>query len=270
MKPPISYYGGKQKMLQYLMPLIPTHDVYIEPFTGGGALFFAKELAKVNVLNDLNGNLVNFYRVLNDDTKAGQLIQMLTSTPYSHSEYKRACKIYKGVEQADDITTAWATYLACNWAFAKTPAAGWGFSVKCGTGPSNFQNKLRRLAQQHEKIKNTYIECIDAIDLIKKWDSPNSFFYCDPPYPETEQSGYSDKYTINDFNNLIEALDSIKGGFMLSCYDYEWIKVPPSWVKHTFNTKCSAVHRKNTDANRARTEAVWCGGNLINNQLALF
>lgn len=62
MKTPISYYGGKQGMLRHILPLIPPHDLYTEVFAGGAAVLFAKEPVKINVINDLNGELVNFYR----------------------------------------------------------------------------------------------------------------------------------------------------------------------------------------------------------------
>lgn len=67
MKPPLSYYGGKQGMLPHILPLIPPHDLYTEVFAGGAALLFAKEPVRINVINDLNGELVNFYRTLVSD-----------------------------------------------------------------------------------------------------------------------------------------------------------------------------------------------------------
>lgn len=70
MKTPISYYGGKQTMLKHLLPLVPEHNLYTESFAGGAALYWAKEPSPVEVLNDVNGNLINFYRVLKNDFNA--------------------------------------------------------------------------------------------------------------------------------------------------------------------------------------------------------
>ena len=70
MKPPISYYGGKQSMLKDILPLVPSHDLYTEVFAGGAALLFAKKPVRVNVINDLNGELVNFYRTIVTDFDA--------------------------------------------------------------------------------------------------------------------------------------------------------------------------------------------------------
>lgn len=64
MRTPITYYGGKQTMLKHIMPLLPKHDIYVESFAGGAALFFAKQPSKMDVINDLNGELINFYRTI--------------------------------------------------------------------------------------------------------------------------------------------------------------------------------------------------------------
>ncbi len=70
MKTPITYYGGKQKMLSVILPMIPEHSIYVEPFFGGGAVFWAKEPAQVEFINDINGEVANFYRVLQTDYDA--------------------------------------------------------------------------------------------------------------------------------------------------------------------------------------------------------
>jgi DNA adenine methylase len=72
MKTPVSYYGGKQRMLRHILPLIPLHDKYVEPFCGGAAVFFAKQQAKLEIINDKNGEVVNFYRCCKDNMPALQ------------------------------------------------------------------------------------------------------------------------------------------------------------------------------------------------------
>ena len=80
-KTPISYYGGKQSMLKHILPIIPTHKVYVEPFFGGGAVFWAKEQSEIEVINDYNGNVVNFYEQLKTNFK--ELKNLVDATPYS-------------------------------------------------------------------------------------------------------------------------------------------------------------------------------------------
>ncbi|HVA98140.1 MAG TPA: DNA adenine methylase, partial [Bacteroidia bacterium] len=88
MRPPITYYGGKQKMLKYILPLIPQHEIYCEAFMGGGAVFFAKEPSKAEIINDINGNVSNFYRVVQSDFDS--LKKLINGTLHSRGTYKEA------------------------------------------------------------------------------------------------------------------------------------------------------------------------------------
>lgn len=85
MKPPISYYGGKQGMLRHILPLIPSHELYTETFAGGAALLFAKKPVKINVINDLNGELINFYRIIVSDFD--QLQKEIMQTIHSREQH---------------------------------------------------------------------------------------------------------------------------------------------------------------------------------------
>lgn len=89
MTPPISYYGGKQKMLKHILPLIPTHKIYIEPFFGGGAVFFGKNPSEVEVINDLNSYVINFYNVLKDKKKFKKLLCLIKHTSTTKASIKK-------------------------------------------------------------------------------------------------------------------------------------------------------------------------------------
>lgn len=256
-------------MVRHILPLIPHHNTYAEPFAGGAAVFFAKETSNCEVLNDLNNNLVNFYQVLSDPFLAEQLISKLNATPYSHSLYLEAREVnYKG-KKAGTVKRAWATFVNHNWAFAKSPHSGWGIDFSGGQ-PLNYQQKLKRLKQQRDRLTTTYIECIDAVDLIKKWDSPDTFFYCDPPYPATDQGDYTNQYTVNDFYNLVDTLKNIKGSFILSCYPMDGM--PEEWQRVEINTKATAMGGKHIKegSDTSRTECLWLGGNYQSAQQKLF
>ena len=97
MKTPISYYGGKLSLLSKIIPLIPEHSLYCEPFIGGAAVFFAKPKAKVEVINDINGEIVNFYKVLQDDFPALQ--KEICATLHSRTTHRHAQVVY---ENEDD------------------------------------------------------------------------------------------------------------------------------------------------------------------------
>jgi len=106
LKTPITYWGGKQKMLDYILPLIPTHSIYTEAFFGGGAVFWAKEPAKVEFINDKNAEIINFYRVLKQDFP--KLKREIDVTLHSEFQQKQAKSIYLNPEGHNEIKRAWA------------------------------------------------------------------------------------------------------------------------------------------------------------------
>ncbi|MDO4782589.1 MAG: DNA adenine methylase [Capnocytophaga felis] len=112
---PISYYGGKQTMLPYILPLIPEHQIYVEPFFGGGAVFWAKQPAKSEIINDFNANVVNFYEVLKSDFEA--LKSLVEKTIVSRETYKSALVIYHSPFLFSAVKRAWAFWYATNCGF---------------------------------------------------------------------------------------------------------------------------------------------------------
>ena len=117
MKPPLSYYGGKQKLSRdicralYQSPNWSVKGHYIEPYFGGGAVFFAKEPQKMETINDLNDNLITFYRVVKSPAGFKELKALLDGTLYSRSEFNRAGRILKGEEPATAEEKAWAVFV---------------------------------------------------------------------------------------------------------------------------------------------------------------
>jgi DNA adenine methylase len=99
MKTPLSYYGGKQRLARRILGLIPEHQIYCEPFLGGGAIFFAKPPSKVEVINDTNGELINFYEVLQRDFSA--LEKEVVISLHSRKQHRQAEVIYNNPEMFD-------------------------------------------------------------------------------------------------------------------------------------------------------------------------
>ena len=267
-KPLFSYYGGKQRMAPNLLPLLPRHTVYVEPFCGGAALFWNKH-QRTNgsnyreVLNDANAQLVNLYRVMQDEATARALIHRLVFTPYARAEYQKALEIYKNGTDCP-IEAAWAFYVNANMSFAKKLNAGFGVGLVSQNQANSWANQLTQLSSQFERLNGVHIECNDALAIIKQWDSPQTLFYCDPPYPGTDQGHYSG-YTHDDFLKLVDALDQCEGSFLLSNYDQPGI--PNHWERYEFKATMSAVgntghganarRQKLTRENTERTEVVW-------------
>ena len=216
MKPPISYYGGKQNMLAELLPLIPKHEVYVEPFFGGGALFFAKNPAPLEVINDTNQLMINFYRqmVVNFDALELEII----ATLHSRFEHFRAGQIIKGKVESTDLQKAWAVYVSTNQGFANMLGIGWGHNVSVESRVSNIWNNTKHQFHTYKGRLNTVqIECQDALKVIKVYDRKDALFYLDPPYYNSE-CGHYKGYTEADYQNLIDLIQTIKGKFILSSY----------------------------------------------------
>lgn len=220
-KTPISYYGGKQSMLGKILPLIPEHSVYVEPFFGGGAVFWAKEKSKVEVINDLNGHVVNFYKQLKN--RPDELIKLVESTPYARSSYKQAMVVYNAPYLFDELTRTWAFWVATIQGFSNK-IGSWRCAQNRNKECTLLENKKELINEQtSERLKFVQIESKDAVELIKRHDAPEVFFYCDPPYVDSNQGHYGG-YTQEHFNELLQALRCIKGKFLLSSYPNQRLK----------------------------------------------
>jgi len=216
MRPLFSYYGGKQTLIAKILSLIPPHGVYVEPFAGGATVFWAKTPAPVNVINDKNEDIFNFYRVAK--TKYEELRGMLSWTLHSRALYNRAKDIFAQKEKHTDVERAWAWWVLVNCSFNSKFKGGWA------TGCSNFagkiKNKIKLFCEKEvlERLENAVLECDDGLRVIERWDCPDAFFYVDPPYVGTHQGHYAG-YETEDLLALLGVLSKIKGKFALSHFD---------------------------------------------------
>jgi DNA adenine methylase len=222
MKPPLTYYGGKQKLSRQIISMIPEHRLYCEPFFGGGAVFFAKPPSSVEVINDTNGELINFYRVLK--TQFRRLSKEIKCTLHSRMHHQ-AAKMVMGYPQLfNEIKRAWAIWTLANQSFASMLGSTWRCDLKHNSTAKRLNNKRINFTQDYAKrLEHVQIECRDAIEVIKLWDSEDTFFYCDPPYYNSDMGHYSG-YTKQDFEKLLQALAVIKGKFLLSSYPSEIVE----------------------------------------------
>lgn len=115
MRTPVKYYGGKTRMLPHLLPLIPRHRIYLEAFAGGAALFFAKRPAPIEILNDVNGNVVNFYRVIQSHFE--ELNKLIQGTLHCEHTFNQAKEIYHSPEGHGAVQRAWAFWVSSNMAW---------------------------------------------------------------------------------------------------------------------------------------------------------
>lgn len=240
MKTPISYYGGKQRLLNYILPLIPKHTLYAEPFTGGAAVFFAKAPSEIEVLNDTNKSLVIFYKVAQKNFR--RLRKRVQQTLHSRIEHKKAQIIYKFPEFFSEIDTAWAIWYLVSTSFASTIGTGMSLDKTKQASTKKFSAKRENFTKEiANRLEHVHIECVDACKLIESRDTPNTFFYCDPPYFNADMGHYKG-YTEADFEQLLQTLSSIQGKFLLSSYPSETLNKytkQNNWHTKSIEQPCS-------------------------------
>lgn len=176
--PLVPWIGGKRRLAKNILPLFPQHDCYVEPFCGAAALYFMKDQAAVEVLNDINGELINMYRVVKRhlDEFVRQFRWTLTSR-----------EIFEWLqitppETLTDIQRAARFYYLQKLAFGgKVNAQTFGTATT--TAPRlNLLRIEEDLSQAHLRLARTYIEHLEWQDCINKYDREHTLFYCDPPY----------------------------------------------------------------------------------------
>lgn len=216
MKTPITYYGGKQKLLPVILPLFPQHKTFTEPFIGGGAVFWAKARSDVEVVNDNNREIINFYQVTQSNFT--KLEKMISATLHSRSLYNDAYVIYNNPHMFSNLQRAWAVWALAAQSFSSKFGGGWGYDVSTKKSARLISNKRDSfLPEYSERLRYVQIECTDALRIIRIRDTLETFHYYDPPYFNAD-CGHYDKYDINDFEALLNTLENIKGKFLLSSY----------------------------------------------------
>ncbi|MGL6022477.1 MAG: DNA adenine methylase [Chitinophagaceae bacterium] len=217
-KTPIKYWGGKQQLAPRIIQLIPEHRAYIEPFFGGGAVFFAKTKSKVEIINDISDNMVNFYKTIKRDFE--NLQREIEVTLYSEFQYKQAKELWKNGENKESVMRAWAVFLLSWQCFSGNIGNAWAYSDQknCAT---TFDNMKKLFDEKYvQRLEHTQIFCRDALNVIKNTDHKDSFFFIDPPYYNAVMGCY-DGYTLEDFTKLLDLLQGIKGNFLLTTYPSE-------------------------------------------------
>jgi len=195
--------------------MIPEHRIYCEPFCGGAAVFFAKEPSRVEVINDANGELVNFYEVLRRDFSA--LEREIQISLHSRRQHHRASVIHENPEMFDRVKRAWAVWMLANGSYGCKLNGTFGYD-RTGSVSKKLANKRAGFGADYAiHLQRVQIECCDALRIIGSRDTPESFFYLDPPYVGTDQ-GHYDGYTQEDFDALLGRLEGIRGKFLLSSF----------------------------------------------------
>jgi DNA adenine methylase len=220
------WYGGKFSHLDWLLPFLPKTKHYCEPFGGSAAVLINREPSLVETYNDIDGEVANFFRVLRD--QKSELIEAIALTPFSREEFEKA--ISEPREHLSNIERARRFYVRARqvrtglaqtatsgrWAHCRlTSRAGMAGAV------SRWLGAVEALPEIAQRLLRVQIENDDAIAVIKRYDSEQTLFYCDPPYPHDsrgDSNAYRYEMTDDQHRKLAEALHSVKGKVALSGY----------------------------------------------------
>lgn len=276
MRAPFSWFGGKMALAKYIVPLIPEHNCYVEVFGGSGAILFAKEPSPLEIYNDIDSGLVNFYRVLRDPEKSKELQLLLELSPYSREEYYHN-KAHLDDTDVSDVEQARRWFSVIKQAFNASMKAGWKRSTKAGRTGSNAStrpwiNTIDMFPEFHARIRDVQIENSDFRAVFRNYDSPNTFFYLDPPYVlETRTAGKQYRFELvnQDHIDFIDHVLSLKGKCMISGYDHPlYLRLMgEGWYRQEFKVKALTDHSvyesrqarlEGTTYTKAdRTEVLW-------------
>ena len=221
MKSPISWLGGKSRSVKIILPLIPEHYAYVEPFAGACWILFAKDPSKLEVINDIDGDLMNFWEVVKN--APDQFIKSFEYCLISRKTFEEYRKKYLTKEYDDCIERAHIFYYILKSCFgARMTHPDFGIFRK-GTPNLNFDIIERDIKLTHERLKKVIIENRDYSRVIKVYDYEKCFMFIDPPYYETAQYSVG-KFKAADYTNLAELCKNIKGRFILTLNDHEYIR----------------------------------------------
>jgi DNA adenine methylase len=218
MRGPLSYIGGKNRLAKIIISKLPEHTTYVEPFAGGAQIFFHKPRSKIEVLNDLDGELVNFYRVCQSHYE--ELVRYTRYMLVSRGWFKWLEAVPP--ESLTDIQrAAQYLYLQKNAYGGRVTRKAYAIHVASGPG-FNPETLQKIIAETHERLARIQIENLPHEKILELYDRPRTFFYLDPPYYDIRL--YRHNLEHSDFEKLAEKLKGLKGKFLLSINDHPEIR----------------------------------------------
>ncbi len=212
--PIIPWIGGKRRLAAQILPLLPEHSCYVEVFAGAAAIFFAKEPVKVEVLNDVNGDLVNLYRVVKHHLE--EFMRQFRWALVSREIFKWAQ--VTPPETLTDIQRAARFYYLQRLCFG-AKVEGQTFGVATTSKPRiNLLRIEEDLSEVHLRLAQVTIERLDWRECVARYDRPHTLFFLDPPYWETE--GYGVTFDLAQYDCMAEALRGMQGKAVVTVNDH--------------------------------------------------
>jgi DNA adenine methylase len=213
MNGPFSYIGGKRALAGRIIELFPEHRTYVEPFAGGAQVFFRKEPSKVEVLNDLDGDIVNFYRICQSHFE--ELVRYLRFTVVSRSWFDLLNESDPG-KLTDIQRAARHFYLSKNCYGGLVRHRNYGIRIDepPGFNPERIPSQIE---ETHHRLARVQIECLPYEEVLARYDRETTLFYLDPPYYKIKLYRYNLK--PEEFDAMAKRLGKLKAKFILSLND---------------------------------------------------
>lgn len=275
-RPVLKYQGGKFRIRDWIISFFPTHKIYVESFGGVASVLLQKKRSLTEIYNDINGNIVNLFRVLRDKEKAKELKRLIELTPWSRQEYYDTNIFLKSdneIERARALIVRAFMGIAAGSAIRSLN----GFCTKIDND-SFMQNQTKawatypeQIALFCERLQNVTIENRPAIEVIQQYDTDQTLHYVDPPYVidlwnGTDKNTYSKVLDNLEHEQLLNLLREVKGFVVLSGYDNElYNDILHDWHKESKETR--------NQTNDKRLETVWISQrtlDALNRQKTLF
>ena len=273
LRSPFAWYGGKAYYASWIIENFPDHRVFIEPFGGAANILLRKPISQVEVFNDLDSRLVNFFTVIREKELFEKLIIKMELTPYSREIFS---ELAQQEEPSEPVDRAWWFLVRCRQAIgglgmSKLYTKSWAVSLRTRRSMaepvSKYLSAIDGLEDIAKRFQTVLIENIPAAELIQKHDNDDVLFYCDPPYvPETRHqkkaATYAHEMSLDDHKQMLDLLKDAKAKVIISGYDCPLYKEElKGWHTKVLETKSLM-----SNSGQKRQEIIWMNFSKENEQ----
>lgn len=264
-RPALRYFGGKFRLSKWILSQLPEHETYVEPFGGAMGVLLNKQPAHFEIYNDLDGEVVNFFRVLRDHPD--ELIRLITLTPFSRKEQQEAMIEKGGLEDIERARRLYIRSWQSHGGGRSKWKSGWRYQYNNNRGKATISdwNEIDHLWSIVARLKTVQIECDHALKVMKRYDAADVLFYLDPPYMNStlsnrwELKAYS--YGMDDamHEEILQMVVNMKGMVAISGKRHElYDRYLEGWV--------CLQKTVPTDFNSMSIENLWLSPNLVAKQ----
>jgi len=265
-RPVLRYPGGKYKLAKWIISHFPQHDFYVEPYGGAGSVLMQKSRAQGEIINDLDGDVVNVFRVLRDPEQAKELERLIRLTPFAYEEYKSA---YGPCDQPIERArrTIFRSFASIGSDGISRRNSGFrglknnGTSVTAAQEWSRYPDAIQAFVS---RLQNVLIEQRPALHLLKLYDRNETLFYIDPPYLMSTRSKssvlYANEMTEQDHIELSATLHNVKGMVVLSGY-------PSALYDQLYADWRKSLKSTTAQNGKGRVECLYLSPNINGNKL---